>query len=140
MTKKPVLYKTLVVVVIVLFIGVGVQSAIAVKSENSSSFEVTITEPQRGIYCNDEKILPFIVPFILWGDISIKAEVTPGVVDRVEFYAKNEIIDVIEGPGPDYTLSLTWNLPFLGRLSVKVVAYSGDETASDRIMMWRVFP
>lgn len=140
MNKNPVLYKTLVVGVIVLFIGVGVQSTIAINSENSS-FEVTITEPQRGIYCNDEKILPFIVPLILCGEISIKAEVSPeSEMVKVEFYANNERIETFDGPGPEFVFPFIWRLPLLGRISVKVIAYSGDETACDRIMMWRIFP
>ena len=142
MSKKSILYKTLVVGVIVLFVGIGVQSTIAINSENSSSFEVTITEPQRGIYCNDEKILPFIVPLILCGEISIKAEVPPEYTEMVtvEFYVNNELYATIDGPGPEFVFPFIWRLPFLGRITVKVIAYSGDEIASDRIMIWRIFP
>ncbi len=140
MTER-ILYKTLVIGILVLFIGVGVQSTIAINSENSS-FEVTITKPQRGIYFDDEKILPFIVPLILWGKISIKAEVPPEYIEMVtvEFYVKNELIETIDGPGPEFVFPFTWRLPLLGRINVKVIAYSGDETAQDKITMWRLFP
>jgi len=105
----------------------------------NSSFKVTITKPQNGIYCNNQKILPFFIPLILCGAISIVAEIVPNSsgMDRVEFYINDMPQHTVTGPGPAYVWTLTWS-PF-SKINVKVIAYTFNETASDEITIWRIF-
>ena len=101
-------------------------------------FEVKITQPQNGIYCKDKKILPFFVPLILYGGISIKAEVTPEYSSyRMELYINDWLQEFVEGSGPDYVFALTWSA--FSKVNIKVIAYSLNETASDEITVWRIF-
>lgn len=148
--QSPMLNKTLVIGVIILFFTMCYIPCISgaidksrnketANDYNNSPLEVTITKPQNGIYCNNLKILPFIVPLILCGAISIWAEVVPddSGMDRIEFYINDLLQETIQGGGPEYEFSLTWG-PF-SKINVKVIAYTFNETASDEITIWRIF-
>lgn len=100
---------------------------------------VTFTYPEKWIYFNDHKILPFFVPLVLCGNITIEVVVSNGSgLDRVEFYVNDVLQETVYGfQGLVYEWYLSWE-PF-SKLNFKVIAYSFNETASDEIMIWRLF-
>ena len=100
---------------------------------------VTFTHPENGIYFNDHKILPFYVPLVLCGNITIEVVVSNGSgLDRVEFYVNDVLQETVYGfQVPVYEWYLSWE-PF-SKINFKVIAYSFNETASDDIMIWRLF-
>ena len=91
-----------------------------------SSFQVTITRPENGIYCFDKKILPFSVPLIVFGKITIEAEIEPmSEIERITIYINDLIFVVIEEPSPDYKLSYIWiGLPF-SKTTFEISVYWG---------------
>jgi hypothetical protein len=141
--------KCLAVGIILLFVGLAITPKIIGTSSRirnqeivdyeNSTLQVIITRPENGIYFNEEKILPFCVPLILCGNITIWIEVIANGsgLDRVEFYINDLLQATIPGSGPVYSWCLSWR-PF-SKLNFKVIAYSFDESASDEIVIWRLF-
>ncbi len=136
----------LIVGVILLFIGIAVQPSIAtVQSEEKIDIEhtplqVTITKPENGIYINNHKVLPFFMPLILCGAVTIKVEVIPNDGwASMEFYLNGVIQEIILGPGPVYEISLSsWTL--FSKINLEVIAFTYDgNSASDEITIWRIF-
>ena len=145
--NKDMICKTLALGVIILFIGVGVQPALAIVKQESIDYEyykeytpleVNIIKPENGIYCNNQKILPFFVPLILCGSISIMTEIEGGSgIDMIEFYINGLLQHVVSGGGPHYEYCFSW-YPF-SKINVKIIVYTINESASDEITIWRIF-
>lgn len=137
--------------VIVLFIGIGVLPSISGNTSESRNVEivndvehplqltVTITYPENGIYCNNQKILPFCVPLVLYGDISMEIEINPlSEVYKVELYIDGELLGTITEHPFEFGNG-TFKKPF-SRMTVKVIAYGIDGFQdSDEIVIWRIF-
>jgi len=147
--KKKLLSKMEIAFVIVLFIGIGVLPSISGNTSESRNVEivndvehplqltVTITYPGNGIYCNNQKILPFFVPLVLYGNISMAIEIKPlSEVDKVEFYVNGRFLGTITTPPFEFGIIIK---PF-SRVTVKVIAYGIDGSQdSDEITIWRIF-
>ena len=148
--KKKAPFKMEIAFVIVLFIGIGVLPSISGNTSESRNVEivndvehplqltVTITYPENGIYCNNQKILPFCVPLVLYGDISLDIEIEPlSGVDKVEFYINGVYLgESTEPPFDEFDIIIN---PF-SRVTVKVIAYGIDGSQdSDEITIWRIF-
>jgi len=84
--------------------------------------------------------LPFFVPLILCGAITIEVEVIPNDGwAGMEFYLNGVLQQIIIGPGPVYEISLSsWTL--FSKINLEVIAFTYDgNSASDEITIWRVF-
>ena len=139
----------LTVGITILFLGLSIQPSLASVQPDSndmsyvdehSSIEVTITEPESGIYRNNNKILPFFIPLVLCGAIAIEAEVVPyDEWDRMEIYINGVLQETVFGPGPVYEFApLSWS-PFLKiKFGIAVYTFDGNH-ASDEITIWRIF-
>ena len=152
--KKKSLSKIEIAFVIVFFIGNGVLPSISGNTNESRNVEivndvehplqltVTIMYPGNGIYCNNQKILPFCVPLVLYGNISMAIEIKPlSEIDMVEFYINGELLCTITTPPFEFgNGTIPFRKPF-SRMTVKVIAYGTDGIQdSDEIVIWRIFP
>ena len=110
---------------------------------------VTFTYPEKGIYWNDRKIMPFRVPLILHGMGSLG-------IDHLRLYRRTPVNFTIEGPV--IKLAYYWDGVLIGNVTVppwtigsvpmtsfshvtiKIVAYGyqGD-SGSDEITIYRLF-
>lgn len=151
MKKKP-LFKMEITFVIVLFISIGVLPSISGNTNESRNVEiandverplqltVTITYPGNGIYCNNQKILPFCVPLVLFGNISMAIEIKPlSEVVMVELYINGELLGTITEQPFEFSNGTIPLKPF-SRITVKVIVYGTDGIQdSDEITIWRIF-
>ena len=90
---------------------------------------IKIVQPERGIYINDRKIIPF--PFtIIIGKITITAEAEDNVgIINVSFYVDNQLKNASYTP----PYSWTWDEFVMGWHEIKVVAYDfSGNTAIDK--------
>ncbi len=143
---------SLVCGIIVLFVGITILPSISgniseprdteiTNDVSYSSYQVTFTRPENGIYCNDHKILPFLMPLVLFGKITVELEAEPvDEIDRVEIYINDGIYETITGPGPTYEFYCVWGGEPFSKTNFKAIAYGCDGTqASDEITIWRIF-
>lgn len=151
--KKKSLFKMEIAFVMVLFIGIGVLPSISGNTNESRNVEivndverplqltVTITHPGNGIYYNNQKILPFCVPLVLLGDISMAIEIKPlSEVIMVELYINGELLGTITEPPFEFSNGTIPLKPFSG-ITVKVIVHGTDGIQdSDEITIWRIFP
>jgi hypothetical protein len=137
--------KCLAIGIILLFVGTCIIPAIAQNTEKpqhvatGSAFQILIARPENGIHINDHKILPFCVPLVLWGEITVElvALNSSGLV-RIEFYINGLLQETITGPD-------SWRMdckPF-SKLKINTIGYSKDEFGniefdSDEIVIWRL--
>ncbi len=97
---------------------------------------ITITKPEKAIYINNRKIMPFFVTIII-GNIDIEVDASDdNEVDRVEFYIDNEYV------GNDTMAPYSWNwdeqTPLRFRHTIIVIAYdSAGNSKSDEIIVWK---
>jgi hypothetical protein len=149
MKKTPYMMKGLAAGIILLFIGLAIAPIISGTNNqirnnkptdyDHSTLQVIFTKPENGIYCNDYKILPFPVPLVLWGPITVEVVISNGSgLNRIEFYFNDVLLATITGPGPSYGWSASSWQPF-SKIKFKVIAYSATESASDEITIWRLF-
>jgi len=137
--------KCLAVGIILLFLGTCIIPGIAQNTQKpqhvatGSAFQILITRPENGIYINDHKILPFCVPLVLWGEITVELVALNGSgLVRIEFYINGLLQETITGPD-------SWRMdcgPF-SKLTMKAIGYSKDEfgfieSDSDEIVIWRL--
>ncbi len=144
MEKKKPLIVVSICAVVLLVLGslsnvVGYQENNLRKQEiidhENSSLQVVITRPENGVYFKEEKILPFCVPLVISGNITIWWEVINGSgFNRLDIYINDVLQYTFEGPGPEYGWCLLPWKPF-SKLTFKVIAYSFDESASDEIVI-----
>ena len=135
-----------VVGITILLLGLAVQPSIATvqpKEEidiEHTPLQVTITKPENGIYINNHKVLPFFVPLILCGAVTVKVEVIPNDGwASMEFYLNGVLQNIIYGPGPEYEISISsYRLFSKFNLEVIVFTYDGNY-ASDEITIWKLF-
>ena len=135
----------LIVGVIFLFVGVAVQPSVATvqpKEEIDNEhplIQVSFMKPEDGIYCNNHKILPFFIPLVLCGKISIDYKVINGNgMERIEFYINNVLQESIPGSGPHYGWFLSWSS--FSKITFGIKAYDDyGNHASDEITIWRIF-
>jgi hypothetical protein len=154
MKKNTLFRKSLVCVILVLFVSTSVIPCISGNSNQSKnvaivkdtelsplSVTVTFTHPGNGIYYFDKKILPFSVPLILRGKITVKAEIESGseVIDRIEFYINDVLYNTITGIGPHYDFTWAWEGSIFSKVNFKIIACATDNTqASDEITIYRI--
>lgn len=145
--------KSLVCGIFVLFVGIttlpsisgGINESRDTEITNDVTYlpyQVTITSPKNGIYFNNQKILPFLMPLVLRGKITIEGEAEPvEEIDRVEVYINGGLFEIITGSGPTYEFSLDWDgESAFSKINVEVIAYGLDDTqVSDEITIWRIF-
>ena len=107
-----------------------------------NNFDISITKPQGYLYFLDTEIAVLLPVFpldaIVVGWINVEVNVESGPVDKVEFYVDNELRETdMESP-----YEWRWNehslLPPVHCL--KVVGYSGAETAEDMIFLVYINP
>ena len=154
MERNNLIKKGVVVAVIILFIGVSVLPNISGNNNRSRNVEnidfdehslsditVTITFPEDGIYCNNQKIFPFFVTLVIRGDIGfdVEIETSPYVeIDYVELYINDGLQYVVFTPPFEFG-PLCLNIPF-SKIKTGIIAYAtnGDQD-SDEIVIWRIF-
>lgn len=92
-------------------------------SKQFNLLDIDIIKPDNAFYYNDKELFSFFMPLII-GPITIEAEVTGDIAERVEFYINDELKNT------DYTEPYTWfwdeTTFFLHK--IKVVAY--DDTGN----------
>ncbi len=122
------------------------------KKQYSSSHEnitVTFTYPENGIYWNDRKMMPSSVPLILHGNGAFKFQGfrlcrdTPvdyaitGPVMMVEFYLDDVLV------GNVTTLPFEFHFDVLmtsfSQVSLKIIAYGGNQHGVGEITIYRLF-
>ena len=150
MERRNLVRKGLIVVIILLFIGVNVVPGISENIDESKNIEtvdniehlplqVTFIRPENGIYFYDHKILPFPVPLVVCGKITIEAEIEPiSELDRVEYYINDGLHQTISAP--PWFLIWSWGgIPF-SKITFRLIAYDfyGNH-ASDEITIWTLF-
>lgn len=102
--------------------------------EDSSSPLVDIIKPEKAIYINNKKILPFFTTIII-GDIDIEVQASDDVsgIFSVEFYVNDEwkATDIIE------PYRSTWDERAFGRRNLLVMAYDyAGNKATDKQEVW----
>ena len=146
--------KGVVVSVILLFVSVGVLPSISGNNNHSRNVEnidfdghslsditVTITYPEDGIYCFNQKIFPFFVTLVICGDLGfdVEIETSPYVeIDYVELYI-NDGLQYVDFTPPFEFGPYCLNIPF-SKIKIGITAYAtnGDQ-GSDEIVIWRIF-
>ena len=149
--KKEWLVKTLVIGFILLFINMSCFPAVSEnidKSRNeeiantfeNSLFWVNYTGPFNGIYFYNHKILPFCVPLILCGPITVQITVYCDYgVDRIEIYLNSVLQETIMGPGPTYVWGSSFTWARFSKISLKLAVCFFNGTISDEYTIWRIF-
>ncbi len=148
--NKEWLVKILVIGFILLFINTRCFPAVSENIEKSrnqenandydnSLLEVNFTRPENGIYFYDHKILPFFVPLVLCGPITIAVTVSNYYGMDIEIYINGVLQDIIIGPGPTYTWGFSYSWARFSKISLNLTAYTFNETISDEITIWRIF-
>jgi hypothetical protein len=100
-------------------------------------FQVTITNPEKGLYFANVKVMSFFFPLI-FGGIDVEAivrDVNKSGVDQVEFYIDSEL------QGVDTTAPYSWHWSkrsFCAHM-VKVIAYQNDRPVNDELKVWKIF-
>jgi len=100
---------------------------------------IQIIKPEKALYINNKKILPFFTPFIIGNiEIEVNASDEQSEIDRVEFWIDDEY------KGNDTTLTYNWTwderTPFRFRHTIKVIAYDAVENnATDKKEVWKFF-
>ncbi len=95
---------------------------------------ISIQAPEKGIYINGNKIMPFISPVII-GEINIQT-LTSNQIQRVEFYIDNELYQT------DYDMpyELIINELKSGKHTIKTIAYdSSNRNGDDSLNIWKLF-
>jgi hypothetical protein len=95
---------------------------------------ISIQAPEKGIYINGNKIMPFILPVII-GEINIQT-LTSNHIQRVEFYIDNELFQT------DYDIpyDLLINEVKSGKHTIKTIAYdSSNRNGDDSLNIWKLF-
>jgi hypothetical protein len=101
-------------------------------------FNVTITYPENGIYYNNHKILPFFVPLVLSGEISVYFKVE-GHFSNAEVYINGNLEGDLTPPY-DFTFGKWWGGRPFSRVRLKVIEYLNfEEYGSDEVIIWRLF-
>ncbi|UCF13041.1 MAG: hypothetical protein JSW06_01980 [Thermoplasmatales archaeon] len=154
MKRNNLIKKGVAVTIILLFIGVSVPPSISGNNNHSRNVEnidfdehshsditVTITYPEDGIYCNNQKIFPFFVTLVICGDLGfdVEIETSPYVeIDYVEFYI-NDVLMFTDNSEPFEFGPYCLNIPF-SKIKSGIIAYAtnGDQ-GSDEIVIWRIF-
>jgi hypothetical protein len=107
-------------------------------------FKVQISRPQKGLYLNNTRLLPFFIlpistPIVL-GNIDVEID-GPEPIDTVLFYINNKL---------KYEDHYKWELPFnwfwdekaFGKYRVKAIALTNEllwNVAGDEITVWKFF-
>jgi peptidase C25-like protein/Big-like domain-containing protein len=95
---------------------------------------ITIQSPEKGIYVQGKKIMPFISTIVL-GDILITTN-TSNQITKVEFYLDDELVK----SDPDEPFEMMWDESSFSKHTVRVVAYDMfDRIAQDESVMWKIF-
>ena len=149
--RKELFLKTLAIGFILLFISTSCFPAVSEyidKSRNeeianayeNSLFWVNYTGPENGIYFYNHKILPFCVPLILCGPITVQITVYCDYgVDRIEIYLNDVLQEIIKGPGPTYVWGSSFTWASLSKISLKLNVCFFNETISDEYPILRIF-
>ena len=99
--------------------------------------DIKILKPEKALYLNNKKIIPFFTPLIIKGiDIEVSLSNNKTIVERVEFY----IDDQLRATDTTYPYSLVWDerTPLKFRHLIKVIAYGNyGNTANDEINVWK---
>jgi PKD repeat protein len=99
---------------------------------------VEIIKPTRGLYLNNNKMLPFFISIII-GDIDVEVTALDGGgIDRVEFYIDDLLMEELTYEPYIWAWNDN-NIPGI-RHNIKVMAYdnSGKQSSSE-INVWRIF-
>ena len=99
---------------------------------------LTITKPEKAIYANNQKLIPFLMPLVLCGNIDIEIE-APGTFDRMEIFINDILIDTITGPGPFSIPIFKLDGKAFSKDKIEIVGYTGSSQSSDSIIVWRIF-
>jgi PKD repeat protein len=96
---------------------------------------IEITKPEKGIYLNNNRILPFFIIIILKDiDVEVLASDEGSGISHVEFYVNDELKDTISVD--PYTW--IWDEFAFGRRTIKAVAFdNAGNSAYDEIKVWK---
>ena len=98
--------------------------------------KLCIEKPYNFIYANDEELLQFPLPLVLWGELSLEI----GAADEIDS-VDLLIDDVLQwtDPDPPFDFGVFPNHPF-SKITVKIIGHNiyGD-TYSDEVTVWRLF-
>ena len=110
---------------------------IKVAPEDKQPPAVKIVKPEKAIYFNNTRIIPFFIPVVIGSiDIVVNATDENSGVDHVEFYVDDRF------KANDFTTpySWTWSEGVFGMYTIKVVAYdNAGNQATTEIKVWRLF-
>lgn len=99
--------------------------------------EIRITKPDKALYVNDKKILPWFSPFIVGNiNIDVKASDPEEKISYIEFYIDDEFRTY--DTDPPYCWTWDNRTPFRFRHTIKVIAYDEiGKSGRDEISVWR---
>jgi 5-hydroxyisourate hydrolase-like protein (transthyretin family) len=102
------------------------------------TIEINIVKPQKAIYVNNNRLIPFFTCFVI-GDIVIEADINDFYwfdVDKVEFYIDDELKAL--DSSPPYTWMWTERTLIKHKHTLKVVVYdSTGNSACDEVVVWK---
>lgn len=96
-----------------------------VDSAQFTALDVEITKPSKGfVYVNNQRLFPLLFLTFVIGSITVEANVTGGIAEKVEFYIDSELTHT------DYYEPFTWKYDAAGlfrhTLTVKAYDYEGN--------------
>ena len=101
------------------------------------SVSIEIVSPKKGIFFENQQIIPFFVP-VVFSDATIKVSVNTAnqEIDNVLFYINDELWTT-DNNSPYETIV---DKNAFGKQKIKVVAnYNEDESVSDQLVIWKFF-
>jgi hypothetical protein len=101
--------------------------------ETVQALEIMITRPEKAFYNNDVELIPLFLLTLIFGPITINADLSEGSADKVEFY----VDDVLKYTDYFEPFSWKWDETAFFKHTIKVIAYDGSfSTAEDDISVW----
>jgi parallel beta-helix repeat protein len=100
---------------------------------DTESPHVKVTKPEKAIYVNNKKIIPFFTTLVIgFIDIEVEASDDQTGINRVEFY----IDDTLKSTDAIPPYSWTWSETAFGRHTIEVIAYdNAGNSAVDEIVV-----
>lgn len=99
--------------------------------EDTDNPKVEITKPEKALYLNNRKVLPFFVTFVI-GSIDIEVTVIDsGIIDRVEFYIDNELKTIDDSEPYVWRWSECEQRKFIHKINVVAYDSTGKQTSEE---------
>jgi len=97
-------------------------------SNQLNSFDVDIVKPEKALYLNDEKLLPLIFFTLIFGSITVEAEVSGSTTEKVEFL----VDDVLRHTDYSHPFIWKWDEKISLKHTITVKAYDQTKAFAEK--------